>query len=49
MQSAEHEEKTILSLAYFRLGDFQVAENQLVRGLRRMGLGRLGLLAWSEL
>jgi len=49
MQSTEYEVRIILSLAHSRLGDFQVAENLLVRGLRRMGHGRLGLLAWSEL
>jgi hypothetical protein len=49
MQPTEHEERIILSLAHFRPGDFQVAENLLVRGLTRIGQGRLGLLAWSEL
>jgi hypothetical protein len=49
MQPTEHEERIILSLAHLRPGEFQVAENLLVRGLRRMGQGRLELPVWSEL
>lgn len=34
-------------LSVFPTGDFQLAENLLVTGLRCMGQGRLRLLAWS--
>jgi hypothetical protein len=49
MQSTEHEERIILALAHFRSGDFQVSENLLLRGLGRVGQGRFGPRAWSEL